>query len=714
MSNWNSNSPDFLVSLAEESNRCWIPIGREVTVGGIAIPGGVYVGSELHRQDGLGGENCLIDPSLSISPIQADFSGAHMPYWPSYGLINPACRTAYLRWLAGDRSDPAAYIGYVFLYFYGLERRLMLDDAGEETAAIIAEVQRLHSIYHDNHSFNRYASALLGAAAAKSSIAPAWPPLSLQKVAWQLPLDLLVAIGNQVSRGLPLDAFQMLAWYNSHSEKRLPSLASKCPEEFKALFKSRFDAKFPNGITVTPPKRILGGDYRAASGTFTVHFQLGSSSIPDVSGLTAPLNSIDAIVEACAADLSTYARLLGKDRTSRNAMAAATALPEALLSAQAGSPLMRLKEWLSERSTEEFFFVDLSELLNHIGAELPSDGRTVKTDLVLAADALARCGFGMEPDPKIAYPSNPNANDVVVFKAPSDIRSEPAKPEFLGAVANLDIGMMVASADNVVAPAEIALLKRKIDRNPDLSDGEKSRLSARRIFLSKYPPTTRLFTKFKDRSLSDRETIARLALSVAAADGVIAVEEVRTLEKLYKTLDLEAARLYSDLQALNPSDDQPPVVAVGEPSKSVPIPARPKAAARSSSLDMSRLAKTRADTAVVSSILGEIFTDCSDSPQSSTSTSLSTRAASVTTNDVVRFPGLDPRYAALLAAIAPNKSMTRGDFEALTSSRNLMCDGAIEAINDWFYEHFDGPVLDDGPNILINNDILSLAEGHAV
>ncbi len=57
--------------------------------------------------------------------------------------------------------------------------------------------------------------------------------------------------------------------------------------------------------------------------------------------------------------------------------------------------------------------------------------------------------------------------------------------------------------------------------------------------------------------------------------------------------------------------------------------------------------------------------------------------------------------------------MERGDFEALTGSHNLMCDGAIEAINDWAYERFDGPILDDGPHILVNKDILSLAEAQS-
>jgi tellurite resistance protein len=712
-SRWTASGTQLEAKLSEESQKCWVPLGQDVTVSGLKIDGGIYVGSSLHRQDGTNGDNCLIDPGLKVSSARADISGANMPYWPSYSLANPDSRRAYLQWLSNGKNDPAAYIGYVFLYFYGLERRLMLDNAGEEATAVYSEVQRLHSIYQDNHSFNRYATTLLSAAAVKYQKQAQWPEPSLRKVAWQLPLELLVAIGRTISDGSPLNAFQMLAWYNAHPDKRLPPLAARCPEEFKSLFQTRFDSKFPKGMTVSPPKRNLSASYRAASSTFNVDFQIGAMPIPDVSGLTAPLNLIDAIVETCAAELSTYARLIGKDRSARNEMAAAAALPVQLLSGDAGEPILRLKSWLDSRVTGGAIPLELRELLSQVGAEPQSEAKATKADLVLVADALARCGFGIEPDPKIAYPSTPNATEVIVFRADGGARLNEVSPEFLAALAHIDIGMMVATADKKLAPAEVEFLTSKVASNPDLSPSEKVRLTARLAFLAKYPPTTRIFAKFKDRSLSDREAVARLALSVAAADGVIAVEEVRTLENLYKTLELETGRLYSDLQGLNTADDQPPIVALGEPTKSVPIPPKSKSGPRRNALDPNRLAKTRADTAIVSTILSEIFSEDGGLPGKGAIVTAPAQAMPATEAERSRFPGLDPKYVSLLTALAAHNSMDRGDFEVLTGSHNLMCDGAIEAINDWAYERFDGPILDDGPHIQINSEILSLAEGHS-
>ena len=89
-----------------------------------------------------------------------------MGYWPSYSTIAPACRAAYLQWLADGRHAPDAYIGYVFLYFYGLERRLLVDSqrsaaARAERETLVAEVGRLLRIYGTNGSFRGYAEGLL-------------------------------------------------------------------------------------------------------------------------------------------------------------------------------------------------------------------------------------------------------------------------------------------------------------------------------------------------------------------------------------------------------------------------------------------------------------------------------------------------------------------------------------------------------------------------
>lgn len=77
-------------------------------------------------------EPALIDPALPVDVQRADRDGREMSYWPSYSAISPTCRSAYLDWLAGGRSDPGISIGYVFLFLYGLERRVLSTMASDQ------------------------------------------------------------------------------------------------------------------------------------------------------------------------------------------------------------------------------------------------------------------------------------------------------------------------------------------------------------------------------------------------------------------------------------------------------------------------------------------------------------------------------------------------------------------------------------------------------
>lgn len=85
-------------------------------------------------------------------------------YWPSYSSFSPKARYQYLRWL-GDITQPTN-LSYVFLYFYGLERHLLV---GEYDKAV-DEVARLLKA-HPKASFVRYASqSLIVASLAKKRL----------------------------------------------------------------------------------------------------------------------------------------------------------------------------------------------------------------------------------------------------------------------------------------------------------------------------------------------------------------------------------------------------------------------------------------------------------------------------------------------------------------------------------------------------------------
>jgi hypothetical protein len=297
---------------------CWIGPGQQVTIGNVAVDRGLfYFGRSLPTVSGYGTENALVDPTLPLARSPGNMSGQGVPYYPSYVGLDPASRRTYVEWLASARDNPATYIGYVFLYFYGLERRLFVDNAAGDRQHIIAEVQRLLSVYGANRSFEMYASALLDAAAAMTNQWPAKPSIDPSSKPAEIPFRLRGAIGAILKRGEPITADWALAWYVASPEFTLRTPAVRCFREFYNLFRQRFHAKFPRGLTFRAPRRNLSVRYRAASGTFTATLRGEFESLPDIVSLTAPLAEVDRVVAACTEALEPYSRLIGRDPSAR-------------------------------------------------------------------------------------------------------------------------------------------------------------------------------------------------------------------------------------------------------------------------------------------------------------------------------------------------------------------------------------------------------------
>lgn len=229
----------------------------------------VYVGSALAA---AGGHRGSVEPALIDSRLKVDWSrpalrGEGMTYWPSYSGISPANRAAYLGWLAGGRQDPDAYIGYVFLFFYGLERRMFIDAQGSTAATaevpiVVAEVERLLGIYGANSSFRGYALSFLDAVQAAFGVAPAGPPSVSVCEEWALPLGLRLEVGRMAMEGRPLPAEWELAWVRLDPTRGLRTPATRCAVEFEELFRHYYRDRFGDGIVIKPNKTKISVSYR--------------------------------------------------------------------------------------------------------------------------------------------------------------------------------------------------------------------------------------------------------------------------------------------------------------------------------------------------------------------------------------------------------------------------------------------------------------------
>jgi hypothetical protein len=78
------------------------------------------------------------------------------------------------------------------------------------------------------------------------------------------------------------------------------------------------------------------------------------------------------------------------------------------------------------------------------------------------------------------------------------------------------------------------------------------------------------------------------------------------------------------------------------------------------------------------------------------------------------FSGLDDRHASLLTEIVSLDTIDQASFSDLARKHGLFAAGAIEAINEWAFQRYEEPLLDDGEPIEIARHLFRVSESNTV
>lgn len=660
----------------------WVPSTETASVAGRNIGGMVYVGTPPSLSSYGYRDKCraYIDPSLAVARSGTDKDGDGMPYWPGYSDISPQCRATYLEWLASGRSDASYNPGYMFLYFYGLERRFFVDQSNEDAKDIVQEVRRLQSLYPNNHSVRRYLGEFLDIAMLAETELGAIEPI-FEKQGWELPFSLKYAIGARIDKGENLTADWLLSWFIGHPETNLRTPATRCRDEFVALFRMRFDRRFPDGLKVTKPRKSLTASYRAASSEFqgSANPTVDGKPVPDISGLRKPLEIAQELADEVMNDLDKLSRFLGRNPDGRGSVEAHALMPSELWEAFPSEEMERLKSWVAD-IVDQGGLVPLEQVIGRLEEE--TNEKIGKRQMTGAADALARLGFGLAPDPRFALRSPKAEEPVVLFSLGEPIeRLEEVSDSYRSALIELALGSFVAHADGRIAEPERRALEEQVAAAA-LSDQERRRLRANlEWFLAVPPDMTLLRRKLKEVGQESQAAMRAALVGAAHADGIIHSDEVASIEKIYKALGLDPALAYSDLHAGEVADG-PRTVRASQPGPpGEAIPALEKASGPK--LDASRIAAIRSDTERVSSVLGQIFDVEEEESGASAPSSQS------------QLVGLDPKHGALVLELVTQEHWSETKFETICASHGLMASGALEVVNEWAFETYHEALLDE-------------------
>lgn len=660
----------------------WIKAGEMITVQNVSFNSGMlYLGSSLPAGYDSN-DPCLIDPSLSIAGQEA--YATDLGYWPSYARIGAAARRKYLDWLAGGRSDHGIDIGYVFLFFYGLERRVLIDapkdiDARAELGLITKEIGRLLSIYGwKSDSFQRYAFGLLDVLRSASVGDKLYDkPIPELPETYELPLYLKLALGQASRDKAPVPVDLALAWAQRQPGIYFRTAAQRCATEFDHLFRIRYREKYGAGMTLPQNRTKLKCIYQPASSGFRgqAELTLPSTDLPDVTAVTGPIDALAELVKRTTEELDPYSRLLGKAPESKYTAAARLLLPLALWPKEG---VQRFDE-LWDQVKVSLVTMKLDDLLKSLDLAIEPERKL----LLQIARHLDSKGIAIEPDIEAGARIPKLGDHIVLFAKPGAVGSDPERMPYRTAQLTLQLASIVAVADGEFSEPEQRFIEQQIASWEGLTEADRVRLHAHMRLMVIEPVTIgSLKKRITELSREAREAIAGYMASLVSMDGMISPDEVRILEKAYKALGLESTSVFSDLHATSQAKHG----------------ASRKPAAGGFQLDQDRVRALQQESQEVSQLLAGIFTEEVNTPRLADDEQEQASPAGVL--------GLDHQHAALVHLLLTRPVWKRDELADAAADLELMLDGALERINEASFDLYDQPLFEGDDPLEVDQTML--------
>lgn len=646
-----------------------------------------------------------------------------LPYWPRYSEADPDQRTRYLEWMAAGRSDPDIAIGYVFIFFYGLERRVLIEREDEQTAK--AEVERLLRIYGNNGSFRSYASEFLAFAPLRrvqslSSISQedayaAFHPLAGTS---HTALAALAAWHYTHRRPLPADVAANIASMSEDAKRGV--VVTRSADELLKLFSKRYRDSFGEGIVVDAAKRALRIQYRPASPSLLSIAETMTVLVPDVMKRVGQFRKAVYLWNDCIDDLR---KTSSRKRDGRPLDADGWAALPADLRNQYDHPDQ--DRWDVAISNKPhlagFRLTDAGSLAALTGIE-PSPKLTA-TQMKRIATRASDVGYVVEPDPRVRAKAMESTAEVLIWRAESTAAPEPKS--YAAITAMLSLTMAIALADGVFTNEEQDVVNGFLSELFTLDDPMRVRIEAMKQLMARDPSRLASVAKTlrSTRSATELEKVGTVLVAVAAADGTIADSEEKALRALYRSLGLPAAALSGALARTGAKLERDALVEgarAEKPTGGVPIPPPPGAESRLQ-LDQNAIDAIMADTKDVAAILAEVFdagVDANDADDSSAGP-----ASAVPSSAIPRFEpptvsasttslaqGLDVRYHGVLERLLTRATWTKDSVRELAAEHRLMPGAILETINSWSDEVLGDFLIEDDTHWTIHRELVKVQE----
>ncbi|HEU0164481.1 MAG TPA: TerB N-terminal domain-containing protein, partial [Thermomicrobiales bacterium] len=519
-------------------------------------------------------EPSLIDPDLHIG-FSLEQGVPSLGVTASYEALSGLGRAEYLAWLAGGRKDPHIPREFIRIFLCGIERRLLIDIARDDSLrseldsirdAVVDLAMTYQRMMYPGFT-DEIADALeiLGLDPVQFASDPASAP-DIDMMPWIPPDILPLGLGCFTAQRTPIPADWAFtwAWYRPEVPTRTPM--HRAPQEYQELFIKLYREQFKQGMVLRRGKKTARVTATATNQSIG-YVTLDLSHIPDVFARQKPIEDLRLLAIRASSKLDGYSRWIQKNPYDADTLAAIAQYPPELISQElpaAQEFFLWITERMDDRSYVELTGADLFEVWS---VTAPQRDRLTPKEAQSLGYVFGWFGFGIEPDFRLGKPALDATMPVIVFRRDSvegERRYAPiptmSSESFHIASLATHLTLALIAVEQVVTPDVIPLVIAELDGLFEMDALEKARLHAYLLLQIEKPlKVTGHKSRIVGLSEHQREVVAAFVISVAARHGSISPQIVKLVGQLYAQLDLDRTRVSSDLHGAMTSSSPSPV-----------------------------------------------------------------------------------------------------------------------------------------------------------
>lgn len=635
-------------------------------------------------------------PFVIYLTSKPDFSGNdsyELGYWPRFSRLTNLQKGMYIKWLVNGKKDPID-IGYVFIYYYGLEHRAFVEQKDQKV--ILFELIRLYNIYSENFSFSNYSGNFISYLILKiDNFTPDETDFLIQFIT-TLPRDY---------RNIPISdlLYKLTKGTYMLSQSVLPSILEKL---FDSDYQLNLGKRQRELFTYYVEKEIevlnLPELYTETDTSFTYNHASPYSFIvrPVQYKSLTPVSEIKATYQSCKGKWKRgFQNITIRKIDSSN---------DALTDVEKCAYLSSNLRFNGINPNKEFFD---AKIQNNSVMEIralqeffafPENEKLTLRQSEFLVDCCESLGYKIEPSAYLVKRVYKSTDKVILFT--STHKDNLKNNNFIIPSLWFDLGYKVALEDDFLEDGEVKLIQKTLKTNFKLSLMEKERLEKRGELYSitKQVNISGFADIIKSAEPESINLISTYLISVAAIDNTITIEEQKLLEKVFKQLSLPSESLTKCLNELQQDRDVVTIQFGSEKPKLgsiIPRPTEESYQSQEYKLDPAKLAFVFGDTAKGQKILEDIFAEESAGFMAIEKEELEETVIGVIETQEAEIPAI------FLSQLIQKDVWSSEELKNIFKPYQLMLNNGVEMVNEWTDNMYDEYLLEEDCGIFrINKD----------